>query len=150
MCLDVDLEVGSGDTTVEGATGAVRLVTGSGNIELADVGGNVSISTGPGDVTAKDLRGATTQIEVSSGNIQLRPLGTGVDRPMAEPGMAINVRVPGRDHALQGQLPAAATRTLNAKPERRAVPGCWTCARSSGNGDASAPSCRPFCPAPCC
>jgi hypothetical protein len=92
---DVDLQVGSGNITVERATGSVRLKTGSGDIELKNVGGNVTLNTGSGNVTGDDLRGATTAIEVSSGNVSLHLPGTGDVRAVTGSGN-IEIWVPDR------------------------------------------------------
>jgi DUF4097 and DUF4098 domain-containing protein YvlB len=92
---DVDIEVGSGDVTVDGATGTVRVRTGSGNIELIEVAGAATVTTRSSDVTGKNLRGLTNTIDVSSGNITLDVPGTG-DVKAATSSGDIEVRVP--DH----------------------------------------------------
>jgi hypothetical protein len=90
---DVDIEVGSGNVTIDRASGAVHVENGSGDIKLADVTGATTITTGSGNVTGSGLRGPTTSIEVSSGDIDLDVPGTGDVKVVTGSGN-IEVRVP--------------------------------------------------------
>jgi Putative adhesin len=93
---DVDIELGSGDVTVDGASGTVRVKAGSGNVELADVAGPVTVNSGSGNMTGTNLRGANTTIDLSSGNVSLDVPGTGDVKAVTSSG-DIDVLVP--DHA---------------------------------------------------
>lgn len=68
----VDMTVGSGEVTVSGATGTVRVETGSGNIDLSSVSGEVTAHAGSGDVEGRELGGGRqVRVETGSGNITL-------------------------------------------------------------------------------
>ena len=44
---------------------------------LADIGGDLAVNVTSGDIHGRDLRGATSQIRVTSGNVTLDLPGTG-------------------------------------------------------------------------
>ena len=92
---DVDIEAGSGDVTVDGATGTVRVRAGSGDVKLTGIAGPATVTVGSGDVTGHDLRGTRTSIEVSSGDITLNLPGTGDVTALTGSG-DIHVNVPDR------------------------------------------------------
>ncbi len=60
---------GSGDQTVEGLRGPIRLHTGSGDLKLTSIGGDIEVDTGSGDVTLEDIR-AGAQAQTGSGDIR--------------------------------------------------------------------------------
>lgn len=68
----VDLTVGSGEVTVSGVTGTVRVETGSGDIDLSSLSGEVTAHAGSGDVEGRELGGGRqVRVETGSGNITL-------------------------------------------------------------------------------
>lgn len=92
----VQLVVGSGDASVEGAraasadtgSGDVRVArirgeftakVGSGDISAEDIGALHLLSVGSGDVTAKDIRGATRVGSIGSGDLEIRKTGGPVE-----------------------------------------------------------------------
>lgn len=64
----VDIEVGSGDITVTGATGAVTVHSRSGDVRLHDIGGSVRADVSSGDLDADGLR-AEVVLDSSSGDV---------------------------------------------------------------------------------
>ncbi len=66
----VDLEVGSGDVRVAGATGPVSVQTGSGDIEVIDVATPVTLRASSGDITARGVGGGV-DAEASSGRVMV-------------------------------------------------------------------------------
>jgi DUF4097 and DUF4098 domain-containing protein YvlB len=73
----VDVSVSSGDIEVTDVAASVKAKTSSGNVTLVDIGGNVVVTVTSGDITGRNLRGATTQIQSTSGNVTLDLPGTG-------------------------------------------------------------------------
>ncbi|GAA0812590.1 DUF4097 family beta strand repeat-containing protein [Spirilliplanes yamanashiensis] len=67
----VDVELQSGDVTVDGATGTVAVRTTSGDIVASGVKGAVELTATSGDVEARGIAGAVTA-ETTSGNVELR------------------------------------------------------------------------------
>jgi hypothetical protein len=67
-----DLMVNSGDVTVKGATGAVKLETHSGDIDVRDVHGATQLTASSGNITGTNLGGAALAADVTSGDIDLR------------------------------------------------------------------------------
>lgn len=68
---EVRVEVGSGDVTVTGATGAVTARTGSGDVTVTDAAGAVTARTGSGSITGRGLGGSEVLAEAGSGSISL-------------------------------------------------------------------------------
>lgn len=68
---EVDVTVGSGSVTVNGATGSVRAQTGSGDINVTDIAGAVTLHAGSGSIEGRDLAGGDVTVEVDSGDILL-------------------------------------------------------------------------------
>jgi Putative adhesin len=73
----VDVSVSSGDIEITDIDASVKAKTSSGNVTLVDIGGNVAIIVTSGDVKGRDLRGATSNIQSTSGNVTLDLPGTG-------------------------------------------------------------------------
>ena len=73
----VDVQVDSGDITVESATGSVRARSDSGDITLTTIGGDAIAHASSGDVTAKGLGGSTNEITANSGDVTIDYAGTG-------------------------------------------------------------------------
>lgn len=67
-----DLLVNSGDVTVAGATGAVKLETRSGDIAVRDVHGVTKLTARSGNITGTNVGGAALAADVTSGDIDLR------------------------------------------------------------------------------
>lgn len=67
----VDLQVGSGDVRVAGATGPVRVETGSGDIEVVDVATAVTLRASSGDISARGLGDGGVDAEANSGRVTL-------------------------------------------------------------------------------
>ncbi len=66
----VDLDVRSGDVSVESATGPVTIETTSGDIIAGDVRGATTLKATSGDVEGRGLAGAAT-VQVTSGSVEL-------------------------------------------------------------------------------
>ncbi|MCO1597334.1 DUF4097 domain-containing protein [Micromonospora sp. RHAY321] len=64
----VELQLGSGDVRIAGASGALGVETRSGNIEVSEASAAVRLRASSGDITARRLAGAV-DAEASSGNV---------------------------------------------------------------------------------
>ena len=73
----IDVSTSSGDLDITDTDGPVTAKTSSGNATLSDIGGNLVLTVTSGDVHGRDLRGATSEIRVTSGNVTLDLPGTG-------------------------------------------------------------------------
>jgi hypothetical protein len=60
---------GSGDFSVSGATGAVRITDGSGSLLIENVGGDVTVTDGSGDMDVRNVAGSFTVESDGSGSI---------------------------------------------------------------------------------
>jgi hypothetical protein len=60
---------GSGDFSVDGATGSVRITDGSGNLTIENVGGDVTVNDGSGDIHVRNVTGSFTVESDGSGGI---------------------------------------------------------------------------------
>lgn len=60
---------GSGDLTVDGATGSVRVTDGSGSLTIQNVGGDVKVSDGSGQIEVRNVTGSFTVESDGSGSI---------------------------------------------------------------------------------
>lgn len=60
---------GSGDFSVDGASGAVRIVDGSGQLTIANVGGDVTVSDGSGEIDVRNVTGSFIVESDGSGSI---------------------------------------------------------------------------------
>jgi hypothetical protein len=67
----VEIEVGSGDTTVRGVAGVVRITTGSGDLDVADVDGDFTGRVSSGRTHLADMRGKVT-IDNGSGDVDVQ------------------------------------------------------------------------------
>jgi hypothetical protein len=65
----LDAKDGSGDFSVDGAAGAVRIVDGSGQLTIANVGGDVNVSDGSGEIDVRNVTGSFTVESDGSGSI---------------------------------------------------------------------------------
>jgi hypothetical protein len=65
----LDATDGSGDFSVTGATGAVRISDGSGNLLIENVGGDVNVTDGSGDIQVRNVTGSFTVESDGSGSI---------------------------------------------------------------------------------
>jgi hypothetical protein len=65
----LDGKDGSGDFSVDGAAGAVRIVDGSGQLTIANVGGDVNVSDGSGEIEVRNVTGSFTVESDGSGSI---------------------------------------------------------------------------------
>ncbi|ASW56251.1 DUF4097 family beta strand repeat-containing protein [Plantactinospora sp. KBS50] len=68
----VEVELGSGNVTVQDASGDVQVRTGSGNIAVSRAGGAVALYAGSGTVTGTELGGGAVRAQAGSGNVDLR------------------------------------------------------------------------------
>jgi hypothetical protein len=66
-----EIEDGSGDLTIRGVRGDLRVTDGSGSLEIADVSGSVRIEDGSGGIDVRRVEGNVT-IEDGSGSIDVR------------------------------------------------------------------------------
>jgi hypothetical protein len=60
---------GSGEFSVDGATGSVRITDGSGNLRIENVGGDVRVSDGSGEIDVRNVTGSFTVESDGSGSI---------------------------------------------------------------------------------
>src|SRR5882724_7731565 len=60
---------GSGDFSVDGAAGSVRIKDGSGNLSIENVGGDVTVDDGSGDINVRNVSGSFTVESDGSGGI---------------------------------------------------------------------------------
>lgn len=67
----IEVEIGSGDTTVRDVAGAVRITTGSGDLDVAAVDGDFTGRVGSGRASLLDMRGKVT-IDNSSGDVEVQ------------------------------------------------------------------------------
>jgi hypothetical protein len=73
----VDITLSSGDIDISDVDASVSARSTSGNVTLLRIGGNVVVHASSGDVHGTDLRGATSTIDVTSGDVTLDLPGTG-------------------------------------------------------------------------
>lgn len=78
--LTIQIEDGSGDITIEDASGDFEIDDGSGEINIRSVVGNIEIDDGSGDVRLEDVTG-TVRIEDGSGDIDLERINGDVYIP---------------------------------------------------------------------
>lgn len=71
----VDLKDESGDVTLRGARGDVRVTDSSGNLQIERVEGSLSITDGSGNIKIDDVSGDVVIERDGSGNIKARNLG---------------------------------------------------------------------------
>ncbi|MFD1322894.1 DUF4097 family beta strand repeat-containing protein [Micromonospora sonneratiae] len=67
----VDIKVGSGGITVNGASGTVKAETGSGEVSISDVKSAVTARTGSGGITGRGLGDGQVDVETGSGSVSL-------------------------------------------------------------------------------
>jgi hypothetical protein len=91
----VDVEVTSGDVTVDSATGPVTVRTTSGDIIAGAVTGATTLTATSGDIEARALTGAATA-RTTSGNIELHLAEVGAVQARANNGDVQVVVPPGR------------------------------------------------------
>jgi DUF4097 and DUF4098 domain-containing protein YvlB len=60
---------GSGDLSVDGAAGTVRITDGSGQLTIANVGGDVTVTDGSGEIDVRNVTGSFTVESDGSGGI---------------------------------------------------------------------------------
>jgi hypothetical protein len=65
----LDAKDGSGDFSVDGAAGAVRIVDGSGQLTIENVGGDINVSDGSGEIEIRNVMGSFTVESDGSGGI---------------------------------------------------------------------------------
>jgi putative adhesin len=65
----LDATDGSGDFSVVGAGGTVRITDGSGDLKIENIGGDVTVRDGSGDVNARNITGSFTVESDGSGGI---------------------------------------------------------------------------------
>jgi len=65
----LDAKDGSGDFSVDGAAGAVRIVDGSGQLTIENVGGDINVSDGSGEIEVRNVMGSFTVESDGSGGI---------------------------------------------------------------------------------
>ena len=65
----LDAKDGSGDFSVDGAAGAVRIVDGSGQLTIENVGGDINVSDGSGEIEIRNVMGSFTVESDGSGSI---------------------------------------------------------------------------------
>ncbi|MDP9205917.1 MAG: DUF2807 domain-containing protein [Gemmatimonadota bacterium] len=65
----LDAHDGSGDFSVDGAAGSVRITDGSGNLRIENVGGDVRVSDGSGEIDVRNVTGSFTVEADGSGSI---------------------------------------------------------------------------------
>ncbi|MDD8013472.1 MAG: DUF4097 family beta strand repeat-containing protein [Acidobacteriota bacterium] len=72
--MDLDVEDGSGDTTIRSLDGRLDLEDGSGDVTLDEIAGTVKIEDGSGDLFLANLKNSV-EIEDGSGDIDLKDAG---------------------------------------------------------------------------
>jgi hypothetical protein len=105
---EVDVKVGSGDISVDGATGAVRAETGSGDVTVSGVPGTVWAHTGSGSIEGRDLGAGEVQAEAASGDITLTLRTAGSVRANASSGN-VTLAVPAGSYRVQAQADSGST-----------------------------------------
>ena len=66
--LEVVLDSGSGNVSLEGTIGNAQLESGSGNVSVEDVSGSATLSSGSGNVEARGVFGDEVSLTTGSGN----------------------------------------------------------------------------------
>jgi len=105
---EVDVKVGSGDISVDGASGAVRAETGSGDVTLSGVPGTVWAHTGSGSIEGRDLGAGKVQAEAASGDITLTLRTAGSVQAQAASGNVVLV-VPAGSYRVQANADSGST-----------------------------------------
>jgi len=66
---ELEASDGSGDFSVDGAAGSVRIHDGSGNLTIENVGGDVRVTDGSGDINVRNVSGSFVVESDGSGGI---------------------------------------------------------------------------------
>lgn len=93
---------GSGDFSVQGATGTVRVTDGSGNLTIENVGGDVKVSDGSGDIEVRNVTGSFIVQSDGSGGIHARDVRGSVLVESDGSG-SIEVQQVGRDFTVESK-----------------------------------------------
>jgi hypothetical protein len=113
---------GSGEFTVDGATGSVHISDGSGDLRIENVGGNVTVTDGSGDVNVRNVTGSFTVESDGSGSIYATDIRGSVIVQNDGSG-GIDVNKVGRDFTVEskgsGSIDYAAVSGKIDIPERR-------------------------------
>jgi DUF4097 and DUF4098 domain-containing protein YvlB len=75
---DVEVRTGSGDITVNAATGSFDSKSGSAEVSVGTINGNADIISGSGDVVMAEVLG-TLKVKCGSGDVVLKSGGDGID-----------------------------------------------------------------------
>jgi Putative adhesin len=84
---------GSGEVSVEGIRGPVRVTSGSGDMKLHSLQSDVTLKTGSGDVSLEEVSGGRVEVQTGSGDVKLRDLRC-----------AMQVRTGSGDISAEGEL----------------------------------------------
>lgn len=68
----VEAHTSTGDITVRGVRGGLRLSTSTGDIAITDVTGKLSLRSSTGDINATGLTSSDVEASVSTGDVDLR------------------------------------------------------------------------------
>lgn len=117
----VDIKVGSGNITVNDASGAVRAETGSGNIVLSRVPGTISARTGSGSIEGHELGAGKVRAQTGSGNISLALATAGSVQASASSG-SVELTVPAGSYQVRAHAESGSTAvTVPNNPAAEAV-----------------------------
>jgi DUF4097 and DUF4098 domain-containing protein YvlB len=94
-------ESGSGDQSIEGIQGPLRVSTGSGRIETTHIGGEVHASTGSGDLIVDSVQGGVTA-NTGSGSIRATGVGGEFSGETGSGDVRLEQSAPGRVRASSG------------------------------------------------
>jgi DUF4097 and DUF4098 domain-containing protein YvlB len=94
-------DTGSGDQSIEGIQGPLRVSTGSGRIEATHIGGEVHASTGSGDVIVDAVQGGVTA-NTGSGSIRASGVAGEFSGETGSGDVRLEQSAPGRVRASSG------------------------------------------------
>jgi DUF4097 and DUF4098 domain-containing protein YvlB len=139
---------GSGDISVDGVSGSVKIHTGSGNVNTRSLGDEVRITTGSGDVKVDHAKGPV-RINTGSGNVEAPGIAGAFYAETGSGDITLHQDAPGtvvahtgsgnvRLHNLNGGLEAhSGSGDIEADGEAK---NDWTVHSGSGNVDLKLPS----------
>jgi DUF4097 and DUF4098 domain-containing protein YvlB len=131
----VDLKATSGDMSIKGTKGSVRLQGTSGDLTIEDAAERVWVQTTSGDVTAKSVLGGQVTIESKSGDISLSDCKASINARTASGDLQMT-NIAGPIVALEtisGDIAAAMSEPFTGKCSLRSVSGDISAAVPDGS-----------------
>lgn len=94
-------KTGSGNQTVEGIRGPVKVGSGSGGLKISDIGDEVRAETGSGDIEINSVRGSAF-LNSGSGSIRAEDIGGGISAETGSGNLRLSQSAPGPVKVITG------------------------------------------------